>query len=382
MTVKKGFKTELGAISITPNTIDNTPDTIRNPDGSWINFGLDNKLHYYLSDSVQHSPTHSAIIDFKATVTKGNGIDLEGYNGKLSAHQITDAVTKACADIPVFETFSWLLSTNVNGDVIRVTALPNEGVRVSDLNPATGLPHRYFFSYNWSNGLPVTEYEPFDFHRKRVGQFLLQRRVVRPNQYFYTVPAYYSAHDWISLEDKIATFHKNNLDTGFFPSVIMEFFGDEPNANEKVALENKISSKFGGASGKKLFTIFSEDGNEPTKITTFNPPDLPNYFEKLMSEISAKIMTSHRIPAILVGIKEVGKTGLGSNSEEIQASYSLYESVSIAPGRNLITDALNDIIKYNNDAFDFEFKEYQPSFGAIQTTKGKRNDLLNTKDNE
>ena len=370
--------TQFGAINITPGTIKNTPDTILDKSGNWVNFGINNDLHYYLADAVQHSPTHSAITDFKATVIKGNGLNLEGLDGVLSAAQINTAMTKASTDLPIFETLSWLLTTNVYGDVIRITALPNEGVRVSDLSPTTGLPHKYFFSYNWVQSLNVTEYEPFDFERKRAGQFLLQRRVIRPNQYFYTVPAYYSAHEWISLEDKIANFHANNIDSGFFPMVMMEFFGEEPDEGEKLIFENKIEAKFSGTNGKKLFTMFTADGEDATKITSFNPPDLPVYFDKLMGEISAKIMTSHRIPAILVGIKEVGKTGLGSNSEEIQASYSLYESVSISPYRSLIIDAITDILRYNGNDFEPTFKEYKPSFGDIQTTKGKRTDLAPT----
>ena len=372
---KKGYNIEMGAVAITPDTIANTPDTFISENNNYVNFGENNKLHYYLADAVQHSPTHSAIIDFKASVIYGNGLDLDIYEGILPISQIENAAKKGSTDIPVFETLTWLLTTNVDGNVIRITPLPNEGVRVSDLNLSTGLPNSFFFSYNWANGSNITEYKPFDSELKQVGQFVLQKRIVRPNQYYYTVPAYYSANDWIALEGKIATFHSSNIDSGFFPSVIMEFFGDEPNENEKVILENKLALKFQGAKGKKMFPIFNEEGNTPTKITAFNPPDLPNYFEKLMSEISAKIMTSHRIPAILVGIKEVGKTGLGSNSEEIQASYKLYDSTSINPYRNLIEDALNEIMLYNGNSYKVAWNEFKPSFGDIETVKGQRTDL-------
>ena len=372
----KGYSISLGAVAITPETVANTPDTTLNAENGYVNFGVDNKLHYFLADAIQHSPTHSAIIDFKASVIYGNGINYDNYDSVLPKEYLEKAIKKAATDIPVFETLSWLVTTNIEGQIIRVTGLPNEGARVSDLDPATGEPLGFYFSYNWANGMNILEFKPFDVATKQVGQFILQKRIVRPNQYYYTIPSYYSANRWITLENTIAVFHSENINNGFFPTVIMEFFGDEPNENDKLLLEQKVQQKFQGVKGKKVFPIFNEEGNTPTKITTFNPPDLPNYFEKLMSEISAKIMTSHRIPAILVGIKEVGKTGLGSNSEEIQASYKLYESTSIIPYRNLINEAVSDIMKYNESDFVIDWNEFKPSFGEIDTVKGSRNDLI------
>ena len=145
---KNKYITKLGAVNITPNTVKNTPDVLQVDGKNWVYFGKDNLLPYYLADSVQHSPTHGAIIDFKATVINGNGLDYDNLDtGLIDKNELTESVEKASTDIPIFEAFTWLLITNVNGDIIKVRPLPNEGIRVSDLDPATGKPSKYFFSY-------------------------------------------------------------------------------------------------------------------------------------------------------------------------------------------------------------------------------------------
>ena len=374
---------QLGAESISPLiTIPNLPTQAANGkiEGDVIAFGEDNLFPYYLSSLIQISPTHAAIIDYKTNAIAGRGVVLSSPSSTLqySSKKIKGLFKKTSPQLATYEAFAWELITNVSGQVIKINPLPTDSIRTGDYK--NGRIQNYYYKQNWNDSGEKSQsfkaWNP-DLKGGKNGKFLLYARIERAGQYFYTIPSYFSAWRWISLEDTIGEFHENNIENGFFPSMIIEMFGAEPNKEGKVIFEEGIKAKFSGKGAAKIMAMWNPDPDNATNISTHNPPDLPDYFDGLMGEISAKIMTGHKMPPLLVGVKEKGTTGLGSNSEEIQANFALYSSTTISPLQDLMTESLEGIYEYNGEAIDVEIIPNVPDF-EYEAVKGKRTDLEQT----
>ena len=373
---------EMGAMTVNPlTTIPNLPTQNSSSvmDGEVVKWGEDNRFPYYLSSLLQVSPTHAAIIDYKANQIAGRDVEITGEVSpsglQLTKRQYRKLFKNISSDLAVYEAIPFQLITNATGQVITIAPLPTDSIRSGDYK--NGVIQNYYYSQNWAdtNVQPtkLTAWNPNKRGGKK-GKFLAYLRQPKSGQYFYTVPSYFSAWRWVDLESTIGEFHKNNIDNGFFPSVIIEFFGQEPTAEEKAVFENEFKNKFTGAGSSKVVLKWNSDPEDAAKITTFQPANLPDYFGNLMEEISSKIITSHKISPLLVGIKLKGTTGLGSNSEEIQASFALYQSSTIQPIQDMIIDFIEEIHDYNGDDVKIEVLPNIPDF-SYEAVKGKRNDL-------
>jgi len=292
---------KLGAESISPLiTIPNLPTQAANGtlDGDVVVFGEDNLFPYYLSSLIQISPTHAAIIDYKTNSIAGRGVEISMQPQILeySEKKTHKLFKKTAPQNATYEAFAWELITNVSGQVIKINPLPTDSIRSGDYDK--GRVRNYYYKQNWNDqsekARPIKAWNP-DLKGGKSGKFLLYARIERAGQYFYTIPSYFSSWRWISLEDTIGEFHENNIENGFFPSMIIEMFGQEPNQEGKMKFETGIKNKFTGKSAAKIVTLWNPDPDNKTSITTHNPPDLPDYFDGLMGEISAKIMTGHKM---------------------------------------------------------------------------------------
>ena len=70
-------------------------------------------------------------------------------------------------------------------------------------------------------------------------------------------------------------------------------------------------------------------------------------------------MVSHRIVSpMLLGIKD--SSGLGNNADELQTASILMHNTVIVPFQELLTDAFDKILSFNNIALNLYFKTLQP----------------------
>ena len=370
----------LGAMSVNPlTTIPNLP-TVNSTgftEGKVISWGGDNLLPYYLENLAQISPTQAAIIDYKANQIAGRSVKVIGEAKylKITDRQYKKMFKSIKGDVSTFEAVPFQLITNTTGQIVTIIPLPTNSVRSGDYE--NGSVKEYYYKQNWAD--TGTQYETIRAWNPtkkggKKGKFIAYLKDQKAGQLFYNIPSYFAAWRWIDLEDTMSEFHKNNIDNGFFPSVILEFFGQEPSKEEKAKFLNNFKTQFTGKGSEKIIAFWSGDPEDKTNITTFQPANLPDYFENLTESVSNKIITSHKISPLLVGIKLKGTTGLGSNAEEIQASFALYQSSTIQPLQDMITDFLEEIHEYNGDEVSIQIIPNVPDF-EYEAVKGKRNDL-------
>jgi hypothetical protein len=87
--------------------------------------------------------------------------------------------------------------------------------------------------------------------------------------------------------------------------------------------------------------------------------DAPQQYEFLSNESMRKIMVAHRVTSpILFGIKDM--TGFGNNADEIVTASTLMDNTVIRPFQQLLLNAFDDILAYNEIVLNLYFKTLQP----------------------
>ena len=125
-------------------------------------------------------------------------------------------------------------------------------------------------------------------------------------------------------------------------------------------IERRIYNKFSGSSNAGKFILSFNDS--PETAATIDPvqlSDAHNQYQFLSDESSRKILVAHRVVSpMLLGIKD--NTGLGNNAEELETATKLMMNLVIKPFQNLLIEAFDKILAYNDISLNLYFKTLQP----------------------
>ena len=133
-----------------------------------------------------------------------------------------------------------------------------------------------------------------------------------------------------------------------------------PDEEQQRLVENKIKQKFSGSSNAGKFILaFNDDKESAATIEAVQLSDAHNQYQFLSDESQKKIMVAHRIVSpMLLGIKD--STGFGNNAEELETASILMNNTVIIPFQELLTDAFDKILAFNNISLNLYFKTLQP----------------------
>ena len=178
--------------------------------------------------------------------------------------------------------------------------------------------------------------------------------------YYYSTPDYQGGLQYAELEEEISNYHLNNIMNGLAPSMLINFNNGVPDEEKQSLIESKIQAKFQGSSNAGKFILaFNDDKESQADITPVQLSDAHNQYQFLSDESQKKIMVSHRIVSpMLLGIKD--SSGLGNNADELQTASILMHNTVIVPFQELLTDAFDKILAFNDIALNLYFKTLQP----------------------
>jgi hypothetical protein len=93
---------------------------------------------------------------------------------------------------------------------------------------------------------------------------------------------------------------------------------------------------------------------EPVQLS-----DASDQYQFLADESMRKLMIAHRVTSpMLLGIKD--NSGLGNNANELETASALFENTVIEPMQEVVIDALNEILAYNDISLNLYFKTLRP----------------------
>lgn len=333
----------------------------------WISYGEDNNYFQYLIDRYNGSPTNNAIINAVSSMIFGKGLDATDSNRKPDqyAQMISlfdnDSVRRLAYDLKLMgQCAIQVIYSKDRTKIAQIEHMPIETLRAEKCNEKGDIEGYYYWK-DWEKIRPSDKPLRIPaFGTSKEAIEILYVKPYRSGYYYYSPVDYQGGLQYAELEEEVSNFHLNNILNGMSPSMLINFNNGTPNAEERRLIEQRIYNKFSGSSNAGKFILaFNDNAESAASIEPVQLSDAHNQYQFLSEESTKKIMVAHRIVSpMLLGIKD--QSGLGNNADELKTASTLMDNTVIRPFQNLLIDAFNQILAYNNISLHLYFKTLQP----------------------
>ena len=360
-----------------------SPQIVETKNKEWVEFGADNNYFQFLIDRANGSATSSACITGISQMIYGRGLDAtdsskrpEQYARMISLFK-KDDVRRFAYDLKLSgQCAIQVIYSKDRKSIAKVEHLPIETLRAEKCGAEDKKVQAYYYHPDWVNIKPSEK--PLRIPAFGVSDTIkpIEILYVKPYEagmYYYSTPDYQGGLQYAELEEEVSNYHLNNIMNGLAPSMLINFNNGVPDEEKQTLVENKIKAKFSGSSNAGKFILaFNDDKESAADINPVQLSDAHNQYQFLSEESQKKIMISHRIVSpMLLGIKD--SSGFGNNAEELETATVLMQNTVIIPFQELLTDAFDKILAFNQISLNLYFKTLQP----LQFV-----DLENVKDSE
>ncbi len=346
-----------------------TPEIKEVSNQDFVSYGEDNMYFQFLIDRFLGSATNNAIINGISKMIVGHYLDATDSNRKpeqyaqMKSLLSEDMQYKVALDLKMMgQCAMQIIYSQDRSKIVTVEHMPIETLRAEKIEAGgDGKVKAYYYYYDWS------EYQNGD-HLERIPAFgtsnneieILYVKPYTPSFKYVSPVDYQGGIQYAELEEEIANYHLNNIMNGLAPSMLLNFNNGTPTEEERNIIEQKIAAKYTGTSNAGRFILaFNDDKDSAATMEAVQLSDAPQQYEFLSSESMRKIMVAHRVTSpILFGIKDM--TGFGNNAEEIVTASTLMDNTVIAPFQQLLLNAFDDILAYNEIVLNLYFKTLQP----------------------
>ena len=347
-------------------------NTQKNWQEDTIIYGEDDALPLRIAQAVDESPATTACINTISSFIKGSRFsDPNLMSLKVDQYGTTlwELHNQLSDQMALFEGFCVNFKYNIEGRVTNTYVLPFESVRFvkSDSRNINFFKYNpYFGTQEYKKDFTVTyhAYNPKAILNEQQAEGIAYNGQVyyfgmtRPLYKFYPVPRFWSGKHWIYVDGKIQEFHKENLDNGFFQSVLMNVIGDpnQPSKNPKYQetytdesgvkrmrstmtvgqeFNDQMAEAFSGS--KKAGTALVQWSLSPdtsTKIQAFPTNSNFDVLQGTLSDAIRGITIATEVPAVLANLPQQ-QSSLGSDGNSIQKAIELMHSRVSARQRKL-----------------------------------------------
>ena len=347
-----------------------SPQVVESKSKEWVEFGADNNYFQFLIDRFNGSATNNACVNGISQMIYGKGLDAtdsskkpESYARMISLFK-KDVVRQLSYDLKLTgQCAIQVIYSKDKKTIAKVEHLPIETLRAEKCGEGDKQVQAYYYHPDWANIKPSDRPLRIPAFGVSSTPQPIEILYVKPyvaGMYYYSTPDYQGGLQYAELEEEISNYHLNNIMNGLAPSMLINFNNGVPDEEKQTLVENKIKAKFQGSSNAGKFILaFNDDKESAADITPVQLSDAHNQYQFLCDESQKKIMVSHRIVSpMLLGIKD--SSGLGNNADELQTASILMHNTVIVPFQELLTDAFDKILAFNNIALNLYFKTLQP----------------------
>ena len=341
----------------------------------WVDYGFDNLYGDYLRDLYLGSSIQAAVVNGVSEMIYGEGLESTDREEKpdqwlktqkLFENSDEDILRQLCFDLKLYgQCYVQVIWNRVRTEVAELRFLPAHTVRTG-IADAQGRIDCYYVSPDWSRMrearyAPV-KYPALDLEDRTEAAVVYQIKAYQPGIFYYGLPDYVGATNYVELDREISTFHLNNIKNGLFPSMLLSFNNGVPTDEERRTIERHVNDKFSGSGNAgRLLISFNDGSDSAPQLTPVNPNDNDGMYEFLAKECTTKILAGHRVTSpLLFGIRGDG-SGFGNNAEELRDSFSLFQNTVIKPYQRTLLDGLQVIFNVNGIDLDFYFETLKPA---------------------
>jgi len=333
----------------------------------WVTYGNKNEYFAYLLDRYKGSPTNNAIVNGISQMIYGKGLDATDSNKKPNeyAQAVTlfrkDCVRKLVYDLKLMgQCAMQVIYSKDRTKIAQVEHIPVETLAMEKCDEDGEIKGFYYF-HDWAN-IKQNE-KPTRIPAYGTSNEAIEILYVKPyvaGHYYFSPVDYQGGLQYSELEEEIANYHLNNIMNGLAPSMLINFNNGVPNEEERSLIEQRIYEKYSGSSNAGKFILsFNESTDTQSNIEAVQLSDAHNQYQFLSDESMRKIMVSHRVVSpMLLGIKD--QSGLGNNADELKTASTLMDNTVIRPFQEMLIDAFDTILAYNDISLNLYFKTLQP----------------------
>jgi hypothetical protein len=356
----------------------------------WVAYGEDNNYFQYLIDRYNGSATNNAIINGMTELMYGKGLSATDASRKPEAYaQMMSLFKRSCLRKVTFDLKALgqaafqIIYNKDKSKIVQVAHMPIETLRFEKMNE-DGEVCGYYYSKDWTK-IRKKGYEPvripaFGHGEKSDALEIYCIKPYRSGFYYYSPVDYQGGIPYAELEEEVANYHINNIKNGLSPSMLINFNNGVPTEEERELIERRIIQKFSGTSNSGKFILAFNDNKEmAASIEPVQLSDASEQYQFLADESMRKLMVAHRVTSpMLMGIKD--QSGLGNNADELKTASLLFHNTVIRPFQEMILDAIDDILAYNQISLNIFFKTLQPLELQADITEEQREELSKVED--
>lgn len=330
----------------------------------WVGIGEDNNYYQDLIDAYMNSTTNRSVITGIGQQIYGRGLDATDSSKKPEQYAQMkgllkpDCLRKVCLDLKMLGEAS-LQVTYKGKKVASISHFPRETLRAEKMNDK-GKIENYFYAPDWTKVTQATELTKMPvFGSKNSGNEIYVIKKYIPSYYYYS-PCDYST-SYPVLESEIADYLINETMSSFNSRTIVNFNSGVPSEQKMQEIKSQVLNRLTGANGEKVIVAFNHNAEQKTTIDSLPVQQAPELYEYLSEECKRMILLTHRVTSpLLIGLRDMGGSGLGSNEDEIRTAQRLFSNTTIKPYQDLICDALDEILEVNGISLNLYFKTSDP----------------------
>ena len=351
-----------------------SPEVSEERNKEWVNWTTQEGEDYfsYLIDRFNGSATNNAIITAVSKMIYGRGLGATNSSKQieawtwLSSSIKKDTLQRVAHDLKLFNKFALQVVWSKDGKKItRVAHFPVDKLRAEKCNDEGDI-EAYYYAWDWDEanerGSKVKPKRIPVFNPDNPkGEQVLYCNPYNSGYYYYSPVDYQGGVQYAQLEEEISNYHINNIMNGLAPSMMVNFNNGIPESEEeRMLIESRVLSKFGGSSNAgRVIVAFNDDKEAAATIEAVQLSDAHNQYQFLSDECMRKLLVSHRVTSpMLLGIKD--QTGLGNNAEELKTASTLFDNTVVIPYQEKIIDALDELLNAQGYNLDLYFKTLQP----------------------
>ena len=341
------------------------PEIKEDKRNEWVNYGEDNDYFEFLIDRYRNSTTNNSIINNVTRLVYGYGVGALNGNRKpneyaqfISMFSKTD-IRKMVLELKMLGQCAIQVHYSKDRKTIKkFFHIPVQLLRPEKCNE-DGEIEAYYYSDDWSDVKTYvpTRLDAFGFGSKDVEILYVQPYSVGM-KYFSNVD-YLGGIPYSVLEEEVSDYLINLVQTGFSAQKLINFNNGAGTPEQQADIYRSVTSKLTGSKGAKLIVSFNDDKDSATTIDDIPLNDAPEHYSYLGEECMRKIMLSHNVTSpLLFGIASTN--GFSSNADELKNSFILFDNMVIRPMQELLVDAFDKILAYNNISLDLYFQTLKP----------------------
>ncbi len=343
------------------------PEIVEDGREDWVTFGEDDSFFSFLIDRYKGSTTNASIINNTAKLIYGRGLSSTDANRRPNQYASMKGllskktVKNLAIDLKMLGNCAvQVIYTKDRKKIAEIHHVPVQLLRPEKCNKKGDI-EAYYFSNDWTDTKKfVPQRIPAFGHSKNAPIEIYYIKPYSVNMKYFALPDYYASTPYARLEEDISSYLLSEVNSNFASRAIINLNNGVPTPEIQQEIKHKMLQNLTGVNGQKVIVSFNNNAESATTVENLGVSDAPDLYNQLSLECEKKILVGHNITSpLMFGIANKA-SGFSSNADELESSFVLYNNLYVLPMQEMLIDAFEDILAYNDISLDLFFRTLKP----------------------